>query len=139
MTRCVHDHSRCCKFSSSCVHRESKSGQCDASIKTTQPQPRRIIIRHDNTKLFIKILTDGYIMPTGDANSSGHLVPSNLGLAYVLHIETNPFPELVVIFPDYAIRPSLGTFSILHSFAIISGFTNFHSSIDRTFNLKLTF
>ena len=32
MTRCVHDHSRCCKFPSSCVHRESKSGQCDASI-----------------------------------------------------------------------------------------------------------
>ena len=27
----------------------------------------------------------------------GHLVPSHLGLAYVLLVETNPFPELVVI------------------------------------------
>ena len=33
-----------------------------------------------------------------DAFSSGHLVPSNLGLAYVLLVETNPFPEHVVIF-----------------------------------------
>ena len=44
------------------------------------------------------------------------LVP--LGLAYVLLVETNPFSELVVTFPDYALRISLGTFSILlcHSF-----------------------
>ena len=35
------------------------------------------------------------------------------GLAYVLLIETNPFPELVVIFPDYALRTWLGTFLIL--------------------------
>ena len=47
----------------------------------------------------------------------GHLLlrtpgPSHLGLAYVLLVETNPFLELVVIFPDYAIRTSLGTFSI---------------------------
>ena len=48
-----------------------------------------------------------------DAYSFGHLVPSYLGLAYVLHVETNSFPELFVIFPDYAIRSSLGTFSIL--------------------------
>ena len=32
MTRCLHDHSRCCKFPSSCVHREPTSGQCDACI-----------------------------------------------------------------------------------------------------------
>ena len=51
-------------------------------------------------------------MPTGDAYSSGPgPVPS--GLAYVLLVETNPFSELVVIFPDYALRISLGTFSIL--------------------------
>ena len=37
-------------------------------------------------------------MLTGDAYSSGHLIPSHLGLAYVLFVETNPFPELVVIF-----------------------------------------
>ena len=47
------------------------------------------------------------------ALSSGHLVPSHLGLAYVLLIATNPFPELVVIFPDYSLQSSLGTFSIL--------------------------
>ena len=39
--------------------------------------------------------------------------PVPLGLAYVLLVETNPFSELVVIFPDYALRISLGTFSIL--------------------------
>ena len=37
---------------------------------------------------------------------------SHLKLAYFLH-ETNPFPELVVNFPDYALRISLGTFAIL--------------------------
>ena len=41
------------------------------------------------------------------------VVPSHLGLAYVLLVETNSFPELVVIFPDNAIRTSLDTFSIL--------------------------
>ena len=51
-------------------------------------------------------------MLTGDAYSSGHLVPFHLGLAYVLHVETNPFPEIVV-FSDYAFRISLGTFSLL--------------------------
>ena len=54
-------------------------------------------------------------MLTGGAYSSGHLDLSLLGLAYVLLVETNLFPELVVIFPDYAIRISLGTFSILLS------------------------
>ena len=38
--------------------------------------------------------------------------PVPLGLAYVLLDETNPSSELVVIFPDYALRISLGTFSI---------------------------
>ena len=51
-------------------------------------------------------------MLTGDAYSSGHLVPSHLGLAYVLLVETNPFPELV-FFPDYSLQTSVGTFSIL--------------------------
>ena len=44
-------------------------------------------------------------MPTGDAYSSGHLVPSHLGLAYVLNVEINPFLEL--IFSDYALQISL--------------------------------
>ena len=52
-------------------------------------------------------------MSKGDAYSSGHLVPSHLGVAFALLVETNQFPELVVIFPDFAIRTSLGTFSIL--------------------------
>ena len=38
--------------------------------------------------------------------------PVFLGLAYVLLVETNPFSVLVVIFTDYALRISLGTFSI---------------------------
>ena len=61
--------------------------------------------------------------PTGDAFYSGHLVPSHLGLAYVLIVETNPFPELVVIFPDYALRTSLGTFSILLTLLEMETFT----------------
>ena len=36
-----------------------------------------------------------------------------LGLTYVLLVETNPFPKLVVLFPDYALRTSLGTGLIL--------------------------
>ena len=52
-------------------------------------------------------------MPTGDAYSSGHQVPSHLGLAYVLLVETNPYHVPAVLFPDYALRTSLGTISIL--------------------------
>ena len=51
-------------------------------------------------------------MLTRDAYSSGHLVPSHLGLACVLLVETNHFPELI-FFSDYSLRTSLGTFSIL--------------------------
>ena len=36
-----------------------------------------------------------------------------LGIPYVLFVETNPFSELVVTFQDYALRISLGTFTIL--------------------------
>ena len=56
--------------------------------------------------------SNGCSMPTGDAYSSGHLVPSLLGLAYVLLVKTNPFPEFVVIVLDYALRTALGTFSM---------------------------
>ena len=42
-----------------------------------------------------------------------------LGLAYVLLVETNPFSELFVIFSDYALRISLGTFPILLSKLVI--------------------
>ena len=37
-------------------------------------------------------------MLTGDAFSSGTWSKSLLGLAYVLLVDTNPFPDLVVIF-----------------------------------------
>ena len=33
--------------------------------------------------------------------------------SYLLLVETNSFPKLVIILPDYAFRTSLGTFSIL--------------------------
>ena len=56
---------------------------------------------------------DGCVMPTGDALSSEHLVLFHLGLAYVLLVETNPYPKLVVFLPDYVLRTSLGTFQIL--------------------------
>ena len=38
------------------------------------------------------------------------MVPSHSGLAHVLLEESNSFPKFVVIFPDYAIRTSLGSF-----------------------------
>ena len=62
-------------------------------------------------EVFIEYIWCG--MGTGDAYSSRHMVPPHLGLAYALLVETNPFSELVVIFPDNAIQTSLGTFSIL--------------------------
>ena len=68
-------------------------------------------------------------MPTGDAYSSGHLVPSHLGHAYVLLVETNDFPELVVIFPDYAIRTYLDTFSTFLTFHLILTRTTDEKSI----------
>ena len=51
-------------------------------------------------------------MPTGVAYSSRHLVQSHLRLAYVLLVETNPFPERVFFLSDYTLRTSLGTLSI---------------------------
>ena len=62
---------------------------------------------------FHRASATGVDMPTGDAYSSGHLVPSHLGLTYVPLVDTNSFPELVIIFSDYAIRTSLCTFSVL--------------------------
>ena len=64
-------------------------------------------------------------MRTADADSSGYLFPTHLGLAYVL-LKTNPFPELVVIFfPDYTLHPS-----ILSQFCLIrSYFNNFYNML----------
>ena len=45
--------------------------------------------------MIIIFLVDGCSMLTGDAYSSGHLVPSHLGLVYVQLVEINPFPELI--------------------------------------------
>ena len=58
-------------------------------------------------------ICDGCSMLIGYAYSSGHLVSSHLGIAYVILAMTNLFPELAVIFPDYAIQKFPGTFSIL--------------------------
>ena len=52
-------------------------------------------------------ICDGCSILTGDAYSSGHLGSSHLVLAYVLLVETNPFLDLVVILPDYALRMCL--------------------------------
>ena len=41
-------------------------------------------------------ICEGCCMTTGDAYSSGHLVPMHLGFAYVLLVETNSLPEVVV-------------------------------------------
>ena len=54
-------------------------------------------------------LTLGTIITAGNADSS-RLVPSHLGFAYVLLLETNHFPWFVDIFPDYALLISLRTF-----------------------------
>ena len=52
-------------------------------------------------------------MPTRDAYYSGHLVPSLWDLHIFYLLRPILFSELVVISPDYALRISLGTFSIL--------------------------
>ena len=71
------------------------------------------------------LITDYHLLPNFEVSiehlrrplhaDSGHLhlVPSHFGLAYGLLVDTNHFPELIVIFPDYSLRTSLGTFSIL--------------------------
>ena len=96
--------------------------KCEQS-KFTLSQPKR-----ENRQ------TDRRMMPLGILSGRGHkrlkkrtfllycwqgtLTPrdtwarSHFGLAYILLVETNPFPEFV-IFPDYSLRTSLGTFSIL--------------------------
>ena len=50
--------------------------------------------------MFPKNICDQCGIPTGDAYSSGHLVPSHLGLAYssILLVETYLFPELFPLF-----------------------------------------
>ena len=66
-----------------------------------------------NYKRFPCSICDGCGIPTGEAYSHGHMVPSHLVHVHVLLVETNPFSESVVIFPNYAFRKSLGTFLIL--------------------------
>ena len=51
-------------------------------------------------------------MPTGDAYSSGHLVPSLWDLHMFYLLRPILFRNLS-FFPDYALRISLGTFLIL--------------------------
>ena len=49
-------------------------------------------------KRFQQNMGDGCGMQAGDADSSGHLVSSHVGLAYTLLVETNPFPNVVIFF-----------------------------------------
>ena len=71
---------------------------------------------------FQYIICDGCSMLTGDTYSSGHVVPSDLGLSYVLLVDTDPFPELVVIFPDHSLRTSLQL--VLSRFCCTSSWSN---------------
>ena len=59
----------------------------------------------------LNLIYSGFSMLTESAYFSVHLVLSHLGLAYVLLVETNPFPELVDIFSGF--RTSIGIFSIM--------------------------
>ena len=76
------------------------------STMTTVHRSDVILIRDLFTELdllltyerFPLTICDGRSMLTGDAYSSWHLVPSHLGLAYVLLVENNPFPNLSYFF-----------------------------------------
>ena len=61
---------------------------------------------------FQQNICNGCGMSAGDADSSGHLVPSLWDL-HMFYLLRPILFELVVILPDYALRISLGTFSIL--------------------------
>ena len=52
-------------------------------------------------------------MPIGEDYSSWHLVQSHLELAYVQLVDTNPFPEIFVIFLNNTLLTFPGTFWIL--------------------------
>ena len=65
-------------------------------------------------------------MPTGDAYSSGHLVPSLWDL-HMFYFYRPILYELVVIIPDYALRISLGTFSILLCFISLRYYIGHHT------------
>ena len=56
-----------------------------------------------NMRGFHRSFALGVACRQGTSYSSGHLISSYFGLVYnyVLLVETNPFPELVIIFPDY--------------------------------------
>ena len=89
---------------------------CDPTIYNDNPYWSDFI----PNSIFYRILS-GFrrTCATGMACRKGTLTPPDtwsrpvpLGLAYVLLVETNPFPNLSV-FSDYAFQISLGTFSIL--------------------------
>ena len=75
-------------------------------------------LRKYQLKLNLKI-TD-FFAQYYSCNECTTAVPSHLGLAHILLGETNPFPELVVIFLDYSLRTTLGIFSILLSICYMS-------------------
>ena len=66
-------------------------------------------------EMFPKNIRDGCSMLTGDAYSPGHLVPSHLGLAYVLLVEPILFPDLYFFRTIHFEHPSiLSRFCLSH-------------------------
>ena len=99
---------------------------CDLTIYNDNPLLIRLRTELDllpNYEWFPYNFCDGCGMPTGDAYSSGHLVPSLWDLYLFFLLRPILFSELV-IFPDCALRISLGTFSILHNEAKKNAKTN---------------
>ena len=90
--------------------------------KVWHPQSIRFLTEpwpHYQTWPFIELWDIGL---STHFHSTGYLVPSHLGLAYALLVETNTLPKFVVIF--WTVH--LGTFSILLSFiSITSVFKDF--------------
>ena len=97
--------------------------------------------RHYRSQPLNRIMTGFHrTFATGEACRQGRSFlqtpgPSHLELAVVLLVETNPIPRLVEIFPDYALRTSLGTFSILHALMKQSMIITLHISISNPSSL----
>ena len=97
--------------------------QCQASIYTLslcRGHPWRVRLAKQETltppgHLVSPLVCRGPWMSTVVLNCWCHSDNASVLLyfAYVLLVETNIFPEPVVFFPDYSLRTSLGTLSIL--------------------------
>ena len=89
---------------------------CDTTIYNDNSLLIRLCIELDllpNFERSPENICDECGMPTMNAYSSGHLLPSLWDLHIFYLLRPILFFELVITFPDYALRISLGTFSIL--------------------------